>query len=280
MVEQKKSYSIYEHRLPEYFFRFPFLIRPVHWGHQLLHNRNRIVLRYLKNWISEKGGKMNVMDAGCGEGNYLIPLAHKFPKCTFTGLDYNPQLVKFVNHYSTQKSLKLSVKQADLNQNKLPGKYDLILCVAVLQMLKDDLSFLKQVKESLHPEGQIVLNVPISHTSIFSKRSSKGSTYNEVHGGVARKYTVDGLESVLDQAGFQVIQKIPTNGYWGTLGNELLNFGIDALQSGNVFRRSISAILFAFPLLPLVTFCNVLNSISGKKNISGIVVAARLKPVN
>lgn len=225
--------------------------------------------------MKEKGGEMSVLDAGCGEGNYLIPLAKKFPKSEFKGLDYNKGLVDFVNHYCQTYKLNAVANQADLNTASFTGTYDLILCVAVMQMLKDDAEFVRKVKSALNKNGLFVLNVPIAHSPILSKVLYENTAYTEVHGGIFRKYTVEGIVQLLESEGFKVEDKVPTNGFWGTLGNEFLNFGIDQLQKGGVLKRLFFALLFTFPILPMVLICNVINAISSKKRVSGIIISAR-----
>lgn len=274
-LKKTKTYPLYEHRLPEYFNRFPFLIRPVHWGHQLLHNRNRILLHLLKKEITSRGGVVKVLDAGCGEGNYLIPLAHTFPGSHFKGLDYNAQLVNFVNLYAKTYSLKIKSKQADLNTDKLSGNYDVIVCVAVLQMLKNDRLFLKEVYKALKDDGLLVLNVPLKHRSIigFLQRNKNG--YAEVHGGILRPYTLKSITTLLQEEGFRIQHIKVTNGYFGTMGNELLNWGIHAIQSGSILKRIVSSLFFLILVLPLVFLCNLFNAILPKKRVSGVIGTAQ-----
>lgn len=274
-LETTNTYPLYEHRLPKFFSKFPFLIRPVHWGHQILHNRNRILLHLLKKEIKKRGGNVNVLDAGCGEGNYLIPLAHNFPKSTFKGLDYNAQLVHFVNHYAKTYSLKIESQHADLNTKTLTGTYDLVVCVAVLQMLKNDRAFLKGVFKVLGRNGLFVINVPLEHTPVLSFLQRNKSAYNDVHGGISKAYTLESIRVLLEEEGFAMQQAKATNGYFGTIGNELLNWGIQAIQTGNILKRFISCVVFAFPVFPLIILSNILNAILPKNRKSGVIISVQ-----
>ena len=88
LLKQNKAYKLYEHQLPKIIRRFPILIFYVHLLHQILHNRNRILLRKLMRVIKKMGGEIRMLDAGCGEGNNCIPLAHRFKTSTIYDLGY------------------------------------------------------------------------------------------------------------------------------------------------------------------------------------------------
>lgn len=223
--------------------------------------------------LKNQRGTGMVLDAGCGEGHFLLPLACRFKTFSFTGLDYNPRLVDFVNKYASFFKLPVTATQADFNGIKLNGNYDLILCIAVLQMLKEDESFLLQLQKVLSPEGKLLLNVPLKHKTVWRKKNDQ-SEYNKIQKASDKKYTIEEFLRLLESAGLSAEAVIPTNGKAGTLGNELLNFVIDGLQMGGFLKKVLFALISPFALV-FILLLNLLNSLLPKKNPSGVVVIAQ-----
>ncbi len=269
----KKAYTLYNHVLPGIVNRFPFLIWFANLANRFLHNRNRIALSLLKKLLS-KNRECAVLDAGCGEGNYLIPLSHSFKNAQLTGLDNNEGLVNFLNTYAKSYKRKLHAKIADLNQLELTEKYDVIICIAVLQMLQDEDAVLQTFKGALKNEGKILINVPIVHEPVFGFKPRFKINYDAVQASARKRYTLEQIQTVLQKNGFKVEQTVTTNGVYGTAGNELLNLGLDLLQNINLVLKVLFFPIFALIFIPLILLLNLLNAILPKKKMSGVVVIA------
>lgn len=272
-VPKKNSLSIYDHHLNGILFKLPFLIWPLLWFHRLVHTRKYVVLSAAKRAIKAKQGAVTILDAGCGEGNFLIPLAHRFKKQQFFGLDLNTNLAKFVNAYGTFFKLRLSARQCDLNDFDEHRKFDIVLSVAVLHMLQDDKRFLRNVYSMLNAGGKLVLNVPIAHAPILSRWSKFANGYN-VHYKTEKKFTVKEISELLERVGYKVVEKNVTNGWLGTLANELLNLSLQAIQTGSLVHKIFHSFLFSFVVFPCILILNLGNYFFKGKYVSGIVIVA------
>lgn len=94
-----------------------------------------------------------LLDYGCGDG-YWSMIFSAVRGCKVTGVDYNPERLK-----KARALIKNAVfKESDLTrENKKLGKYDIILCSQVIEHVKDDLKFLKIIKQHLKKDGILIL---------------------------------------------------------------------------------------------------------------------------
>jgi SAM-dependent methyltransferase len=72
-----------------------------------------------------------VLDVGCGEGNWLAPLSRQRPGIQYTGVDSSEYVVA---RFGAQRSIRLGTIDS-LDRVRLRKRYDLILCVGMLNYL-------------------------------------------------------------------------------------------------------------------------------------------------
>jgi tRNA (cmo5U34)-methyltransferase len=82
----------------------------------------------------------NLLDIGCGAGNYTIRMLSKLPDLNCTLVDLSkPMLDKAFERVSKCTSKQVEVLQSDIREAKLKeNQYDIILAGAVLHHLRDD----------------------------------------------------------------------------------------------------------------------------------------------
>lgn len=82
----------------------------------------------------------NLLDIGCGAGNYTVMMLSKVPNLNCTLLDLSkPMLDKAFERVSQNTGKKVTIKQGDIRAVELPENYyDIILAGAVLHHLRDD----------------------------------------------------------------------------------------------------------------------------------------------
>jgi len=83
---------------------------------------------------------VNVLDIGCGAGNYTLKMLSKLPNLNCTLIDLSlPMLEKALERVSKETKGRVEVKQGDIREVALPENYfDIILAGAVLHHLRDD----------------------------------------------------------------------------------------------------------------------------------------------
>ena len=82
----------------------------------------------------------NLLDIGCGAGNYALKMLSKIPNLNCTLVDLSmPMLIKAKERVSRQTNKKVEIVQGDIREIRLTeNQYDIILAGAVLHHLRDD----------------------------------------------------------------------------------------------------------------------------------------------
>lgn len=113
---------------------------------------------------------MNLLDIGCGAGNYSLKMLSKLPNlnCTLNDLS-SAMLEKAEERVSRETSGKVKTIQLDMRELDL-GKetFDIILAAATLHHLRDDRDWTNvftKVYDALTPGGSFWISDLISHDS-------------------------------------------------------------------------------------------------------------------
>ncbi len=100
--------------------------------------------------LTKKTGKF--LDVGCGRG--LNSVYFQNQGFEVEALDISPQAVQLT------KSKGIKAFQLDLEQEKIKTKYDVILCLEVLQFVVNPTQVLLNLRQALNPRGEIILSLP------------------------------------------------------------------------------------------------------------------------
>ena len=92
--------------------------------------------------------------------------------------------------------------RADLNRDQLPGGFDPIVFLDVLEHLPDDLAVLSTLRNSLLPGGKLIIKVP-AMPWLFNSMDEAIGHY--------RRYGRAPLREVISNAGFEDITIWPFN---------------------------------------------------------------------
>jgi ubiquinone/menaquinone biosynthesis C-methylase UbiE len=119
-----------------------------------------------------------ILDIGCGTGDNIILLS-KFGECY--GIDFSNKAVK----YCKEKGLK-KVYIADALDTKFKSNnFDLVTAFDVMEHIKNDKGFIREIKRILKPSGYAIISVPAfdflwnendklsQHNKRYTKRSIK-----------------------------------------------------------------------------------------------------------
>ena len=160
----------------------------------------RYLIQTIENYIS-KGDQ--VLDIGCGSGTIDFYLS-KF-ETKILGVDISSKAISRCQKSS--KILKLDelckFTQVDLSSNFPLGKYDLILCLEVLEHIPNETILLTNIYKSLKKNGKLILSVP----SIKSPLYKLGLTKNhDKKVGHLRRYSKESLIKLLIEYRFKIIK--------------------------------------------------------------------------
>lgn len=164
-----------------------------HWWYE---GRRRIIMSFMKR-INLNKSKATILDAGCGPGSNLTSLA------TFGEVKaFEPDA------YSCQHARDIS--GLTVNEGALPAPipydeyFDVVCAFDVIEHVEDDLGSLKALHAKLKPSGHALFTVP-AHMWLWSEHDVNNHHY--------RRYTLQGFEALLKDAGFK-IEKISYYNMW------------------------------------------------------------------
>lgn len=105
----------------------------------------------------------NILDAGCGTGNFIKLLSHKVSCQSITAIDSSSIMLGFAKRKNRNSNIIWEI--LDLNK-PLPYNnetFDHIICTNVLFALENPYKALLEFKRVLKPGGKIIISTPKNH---------------------------------------------------------------------------------------------------------------------
>ena len=134
-----------------------------HWwnikgNYKILHKINPFRLEFILNNFDKSIRKKDVLDIGCCGGLISELLAKK--NANVTGIDENIYNIKQAREHVKMSSIKIDYKNQSLDTfyKKNKKKYDLILCLEVLEHVNDVKKTLDKISELMKPGGTLILS--------------------------------------------------------------------------------------------------------------------------
>src|SRR5512135_1940156 len=152
------------HEYPKVLLRFPFVVRVAHAATSVLELRNWYVYHGLRRAEKTQGVGSTFLDAGCGAGKFAIGVSKRHRDAQVTGIDINASSILVARRIAESMNLhNVDFQLGDLTNWHSDNRYDLILCNATLQFIKDDLLALRNLRAALKPSGTMLLYVSVTH---------------------------------------------------------------------------------------------------------------------
>jgi 2-polyprenyl-3-methyl-5-hydroxy-6-metoxy-1,4-benzoquinol methylase len=158
--------------------------------------------RWMADTIAPFAGN-RVLEIGAGIGNLTRNLCQKRKLYVATDVDheYLEQLSKRFQHRPAVHVRRLNAEDPR-EYSEYREQFDTVICLNVLEHLKDDRAVLHSIGGVLQPGGTLILLVPNDPAAF--------GTLDEAIGHY-RRYTREGLATLLAQCGFDLVQMIPFN---------------------------------------------------------------------
>lgn len=147
-----------------------------------------------------------VLEIGCGSGATLAELRRRFPGAYLAGVEL------FADAAAKARSVADEVLTADIEQETLPfaeASFDAILCLDVLEHLRDPWTVVARLKTLLRPGGVLIASLPnIQHWSVWLPLALAGR-WRYVDEGILdrthlRFFTRESAAALLAGAGLRV----------------------------------------------------------------------------
>jgi SAM-dependent methyltransferase len=152
----------------------------------------------------------SVLEIGCSEGNTLAWLRDTKGIGSCHGVELLPAAA------ARAREKGLDVRVADIERDGVPftERFDLVLCLDVLEHLRDPWMTLGRICESLAPEGWLIASIPnVSHVSVLSDlvwrddwKYAEAGILDRTH---LRFFTRTTAQQLLAGAGLEVVRRRP-----------------------------------------------------------------------
>ncbi len=138
--------------------------------------------------------EFELLDIGFNDGIFREYFIHRFPKCNYSGVEVDD---KYLGIYE-------NTFRHDFENRELDRFYDLIFCSHVLEHIKNDTGFIKNIAHSFNDKDtKLVIRVPMpsNKTSFLRKINHK---LEEHHEHERDGYTLGEMESLLKSINLKV----------------------------------------------------------------------------
>ncbi|OFX62764.1 MAG: hypothetical protein A2066_15860 [Bacteroidetes bacterium GWB2_41_8] len=156
---------------------------------------------------------IEIYDAGTGFGQYSYFMSKKLIPANIFSVDVKEDWIKDAEiFYSQIKVQNVKFKVEDLLQINHDNKFNLILCVDVMEHIAEDVKVFQNFYKALRPNGYLLINSP----SIFGGsdvHSEEDESFIGEHARVG--YSKEELERKLLPLGFKTYKSQYTYGFWG-----------------------------------------------------------------
>jgi SAM-dependent methyltransferase len=159
---------------------------------------NRWMADTISPWVGER-----VLEIGAGIGNMTRQLCsrRKLYVATDIDIDHLEQLRRKFQH---RPAVRVHRLDAENHADFLPflSKFDTVICLNVLEHLRDDAAVLAGIRDILEPGGRLILLVPNGPDVYGTLDAALGHF---------RRYTPESLSTLLAGAGFEVDEMLMFN---------------------------------------------------------------------
>lgn len=139
------------------------------------------------------GSPVSVLDAGCGDGYWLVRLA-EVPGIELTGVDYNPVRVERARTVAPG----VPITCGEIADFRTDRPFDVVWLSQVLEHVEDDVGLLRTLRRLLRPGGVLIVGTP-NEGSRLQRWRVDGSDTDHAH-----LYTEPEITGKIRDAGYVV----------------------------------------------------------------------------
>ncbi len=200
----------------------------------------RIRARNIFSLIPRDRTYHQILDAGSGPGVFTFALAREFPQAHVVGVDILEDLIRDCREIARSSAVNnVEFKLGSILDLPDQERFDLVISVDMLEHIEDDVGALKEMYNSLAPDGILVVHVP----ALYRRYPVWKKCLNfDVPTHVRTGYEPAEIQEKIQRAGFQIRESGLTYGFWETLANNI-SYMITGAQMKN---RLLYAVAFPF----------------------------------
>jgi SAM-dependent methyltransferase len=157
--------------------------------------------------------EISIFDAGTGYGQYSYFMSKKLSPCKILAVDVKQEWITDCKQFFGQSNINnVEFRVEDLTNIEHKNKFDLIVCVDVMEHIVNDTKVFENFYKALKPNGFVLINSP----SIFGGSDVHDDDDESFIGEHARDgYSFEDLSGKMIPLGFSVYKSKYTYGFWG-----------------------------------------------------------------
>jgi SAM-dependent methyltransferase len=208
---------------------------------------------YVKRRINEfykRNHPNDILDAGCGFGQYSYFMAKKFKEANILAVDVKIDYLDDCRYFFNRSGIKnTEFEFADLTKINFENMFDFILSVDVMEHIEDDIGVFRKFYKALRGGGRVLINTP-SNLGGSDAESEQDESFIGEH--VRLGYSKEDICSKLMEAGFEIESFEYTYGKWGKRYWKLgIKYPMLMLNKSQIF-------FILLPFYYLITICWIL----------------------
>lgn len=155
------------------------------------HYRHRLSL----GLVGRREAPLRLLDAGCGQGDFLVLASERWPQAELRGLDLSEHGVKItMQRVPAARAFARDLLDGGHAPAELHGWATHVVCSEVLEHVDHPVALVRALREYLAPGCRLVFTVPGGEMSAFDRAI-----------GHRRHFTPESLRAVLDDAGLRTV---------------------------------------------------------------------------
>jgi SAM-dependent methyltransferase len=264
------NYDPIKKDLGNVFNKQPFLRKLFYKLLDLLLLRTWHVHRELRQWTANQTSA-RVLDAGSGFGQYSFYLARKNPGFTIDAVDVKEDQIADCNAFFKQVQLNnVSFQIGDLTKPIAENKYDLVVCVDVMEHILEDVTVFKNFHQAMKPGAMLLISTP-SDQGGSDVHEETGESFIGEH--VRDGYNVAEMADKLKAAGFNKMEILYSYGAPGKIAWKLsMKYPMLLLNSSKLFFVFIP--FYYLLTYPISFVLNYLDTYTKHSTGTGLIVKA------
>ena len=185
----------------------------------------------------------DILEVGCGVGSFTKLITDQSDFDSMYCIDISSAAIDHIKKRNFSKEIKIEC----LDLMDAEGEYDFIVCMNVMEHVKDDVNFFKKLLELLKTGGVLFHLVP-SHQFLYSKFDEAAGHFKRYDKNMMRSFDTGENVKLIDQYYFNLIGAL---GYWAVY--KILKSGDINDTEGEIGMFDKYIVPFSRNFLPLKT---------------------------
>lgn len=225
-----------------------------------------------KLYRSRRNDEIQMLDAGCGYGQYDFFVSSYLKNSQILGVDVKQEQIDDCNQFFAKigRGDRVKFQYADLTEFSQPDTYDLVLSVDVMEHILEDEQVFRNLCQSLHKGGVLLISTPSDQGGSDVHDEDEHSFIDE---HVRDGYNIDDIERKLRAAGFSAVEAKYSYGTPGSIAWTLsMKWPIIMVNVSKILLLLL--IPYYIIVYPLAFILNWIDTITTHKTGTGLIVKA------